>query len=131
MRRRRVLFVDDDPHILEALRDLLRKQRGEWDMAFAASGAEALAALAVEPFDVVVTDLRMPGMDGAALLQEVKSRYPGVARIILSGHAERETVVRSIPVAHRLLAKPCPADVLREAISRTCERRPSAPITRS
>jgi HD-like signal output (HDOD) protein len=119
--RRRILFVDDELNILEGLRNLLRKQRHEWDMVFAQSGAEALAQLEQRPFDVILSDMRMPGMDGAELLTTVKRLYPAVARIILSGHAERETVMRSLPVAHQFLAKPCEAAALREAIDRTCE----------
>jgi len=119
--RRRILFVDDELNILEGLRDLLRKHRHEWEMVFARSGAEALAQLERGSFDVILSDMRMPGMDGAELLQTVKRLYPAVARIILSGHAERETVMRSLPVAHQYLAKPCDAAALREAIDRTCE----------
>jgi HD-like signal output (HDOD) protein len=113
--------VDDEPNVLEGLRTLLRRQRHAWDMAFAGSGEEALAALEAGPFDVVVTDMRMPGMDGAALLRHVQARHPGVARIVLSGHAERETVVRAVPVAHQILGKPCDAEALRGCVERTCE----------
>ncbi len=73
---KRVLFVDDDASILDALRNLLRKQRNEWDMVFALGGSEALAELSKAPFDVVVTDMRMPGMDGAALLARGARRLP-------------------------------------------------------
>ncbi len=115
-----ILFVDDEAPVLEGLRNRLRKHRGEWDMTFVTSGAEALDALAARPFDVVVSDMRMPGMDGAQLLGEVKERHPACARLILSGHADRASVVRALPVAHQYLSKPCDADVLRGAIERTC-----------
>jgi len=120
MNRKRILFVDDEPHLLEGLRNLLRKQRTQWDMAFALGGQGALAAMREAPFDVIVSDMRMPGMDGAVLLQKIKEEYPSVARIVLSGHAEREAVVRALPVAHQYLSKPCDADVLRAVIERTC-----------
>ena len=67
-----VLFVDDDPNVLEGLQRMLRSVRHEWSMHFASSGAAALARLASQPFDVVVSDVKMPGMDGVQLLNEVK-----------------------------------------------------------
>jgi HD-like signal output (HDOD) protein len=120
MNRKRILFVDDEPHLLDGLRNLLRKQRTHWDMTFALGGQHALAAFRRAPFDVIVSDMRMPGMDGAVLLQKIKEEYPSVARIVLSGHAEREAVVRALPVAHQYLSKPCDADLLRAVIERTC-----------
>jgi len=117
---KRVLFVDDEPNILQGLQNLLRKHRREWDMVFALGGQEALAELAKSPFDVIVSDMRMPGMDGAALLQRVKAEHPTVARIVLSGYAERDAVMRALPVAHQYLTKPCDAEVLREVIDRVC-----------
>lgn len=117
---KRVLFVDDDPHVLDGLRDLLRRQQREWQMVFALGGEAALAELEAQPFDVVVSDMRMPGIDGAALLAVVRERYPESVRIILSGQTEFEAVLRAAPVAHQFLAKPCDRDDLRRAIERTC-----------
>ena len=116
----RVLFVDDEPKILEGLQRLLRPQRREWTMAFAEGGEPALALLAKEPFDVVVTDMRMPGMDGAALLETVRELYPQIGRIVLSGHTELQVAFRAARVAHKFLLKPCDAEMLRTAIVRTC-----------
>jgi HD-like signal output (HDOD) protein len=115
----RILFVDDEVAILDGLRDLLRKERRRWDMVFAVGGAEALEELARRPFDVVVSDIRMPGIDGAQLLTTVQARYPSVARIVLTGHADRDAAMRVLPVAHQFLTKPCDAAVLRVAIERT------------
>jgi HD-like signal output (HDOD) protein len=115
----RILFVDDEVAILDGLRDLLRKERRRWDMVFAVGGHEALEELASQPFDVVVSDIRMPGMDGAQLLTRVKAEYPSVARIVLTGHADRDAVLRALPVAHQFLTKPCDAGALRVAIERT------------
>ena len=118
---KRILFVDDEPQVLAGLRDMLRKQRAHWDMVFALGGQAALGELANGAFDVVVSDMRMPGIDGATLLAKVKQQYPASARIILSGHAERESVVRALPVAHQFLSKPCDAALLRVVIERACE----------
>jgi HD-like signal output (HDOD) protein len=122
---KRILFVDDDASVLDALRNLLRKRRNEWDMVFAVGGHEALAELdkaanGQAAFDVVVTDMRMPGMDGAELLKRVRDHFPGTARIVLSGHAERDAVVRALPVTHQFLNKPCDATMLRSVVERTC-----------
>lgn len=118
---KRILFVDDEPQVLDGIKDLLRKQRREWDMVFAPGGAAALDEMSRGPFDVVVSDMRMPGMDGAAFLQKVKALYPGTARIVLSGHAEEEMVLKALPVAHQYLSKPCSAEMLRTVIERACE----------
>lgn len=115
----RILFVDDEMAILDGLRDLLRKERRRWDMVFAVGGLEALEELARQPFDVIVSDIRMPGMDGAQLLTRVKADYPSVARIVLTGHADRDAVLRALPVSHQFLTKPCDAGALRIAIERT------------
>jgi len=115
---KRILFVDDEPRILEGLQRTLRPQRKLWEMAFANGGREALTALESEPFDVVVTDMRMPGMDGADLLAAVRDRFPAVVRIVLSGYFDTETAMRAVPVAHQFLVKPCDAVKLRQAIER-------------
>lgn len=74
---KRILVVDDDPLVFEGLRRILAPQKGQWEMAFAPEGKTALALLAATPFDVVVSDLYMPRMDGAALLKTVRERWPG------------------------------------------------------
>src|SRR5208337_2001432 len=117
---RRVLFVDDEPRILEGLRRMLRPQRHEWEMAFAPGGEAALALMEASPFDVIVSDMRMAGMDGATLLCRVRELYPQMVRIVLSGHTELSTALRVVPVAHQFLAKPCDAEMLRVAIERAC-----------
>jgi putative nucleotidyltransferase with HDIG domain len=115
---KRILFVDDEPKILEALQRMLRPQRNEWEMAFAPGGEAALAMLEAESFDVIVSDMRMPGVDGAALLETVREKYPGMLRVILSGYTELEASFRAVPVAHQFLLKPCDPDALRIAIER-------------
>jgi HD-like signal output (HDOD) protein len=118
--QKRILFVDDEPAVLDGLRNLLRKQRRVWKMTFAQGGKSALEMLASEPFDVVVTDMRMPGMDGAELLTRVKETYPGIARVVLSGHADLAMLNRALPVAQQYLSKPCDSEMLRGVIERVC-----------
>jgi HD-like signal output (HDOD) protein/CheY-like chemotaxis protein len=113
-----VLFVDDEPCILDGLRRLLRGMRNEWCMHFAESGAAALELIEQRPVDVVVSDMRMPGMSGAELLAKVKERQPEIVRIVLSGHAETDSVMRAFGVAQQYLVKPCDQDALKRAIER-------------
>ncbi|TPV95890.1 MAG: HDOD domain-containing protein [Myxococcales bacterium FL481] len=117
---KRVMFVDDEPHILAGLRQLLRKQRKVWDMHFAPGGEEAIEALAAGDFDVIVSDMRMPRIDGAALLTHVKDHYPDMVRIVLSGYSEQEAALRVVPIAHQFLCKPCDANTLKAVIARAC-----------
>jgi len=119
--RGRVLFVDDEPAILLSLRNLLHRERKRWEMVFVGSGAAALDELRKQPFDVVVTDMRMPQMDGAELLRHVQEECPATVRIVLSGHADRESIVRALPALHQLLSKPCDTNTLRGAIERAMD----------
>ena len=116
----RILFVDDEPNILEGIERTLFHLSDQWEMEFVESGAEALQELSDDPYDVIVTDMRMPGMDGAELLREVSQQHPQVVRIILSGHAELEAAMRAVPVAHQFLTKPCESAVLEETVARAC-----------
>ncbi|WP_027183404.1 response regulator [Desulfovibrio inopinatus] len=113
-----ILFVDDEPRVLDGLKRLLRGMRNDWDVYFATSGREALERLNKEPVDVIVSDMLMPEMDGAYLLGEVMRRYPHTVRIILSGQAERESVLNSVRHAHQFLLKPCDMQTLKKSISR-------------
>ncbi|MGD9178078.1 MAG: response regulator [Desulfobacterales bacterium] len=116
--KRRILFVDDEPMVLKGLQRSLRKMRAEWAMHFTTSSKEALDILDGAPFDVVVSDLRMPEMDGAQLLAEVKQRHPQLVRIILSGQVEQETTFKSVQLAHQSLSKPCDAEILKHTLNK-------------
>lgn len=105
--RSRLLFVDDEPLVLQGLQRTLHSMRAEWDMTFVGGGDEALEALQRQPYDAIITDMRMPRMDGAQLLEKVKERYPEIVRIVLSGQANRETILRSAGPAHQYISKPC------------------------
>ena len=107
-----ILFVDDEENILSGIKRMLRSKRSLWTMEFVTSGAAALEFLKTHHVDAVVTDMRMPQMDGAELLAKVQALYPDTVRIVLSGYANREAVLRTIGPSHRYLAKPCREDVL-------------------
>jgi HD-like signal output (HDOD) protein len=118
-----ILFVDDEPNILEGLQRMLRSQRKEWQMTFAGSGAEALEILKENPIDVIISDMKMPGMDGAALLQAVRENYSHIVRIILSGYSEKEMIMKSVGTAHQYLSKPCDSEMLKTTVKRVCALR--------
>ena len=117
---KRILFVDDESKILDGIRRMLHADRNRWDMQFALGGEAALQACEAGSFDVIVSDMRMPGMDGATLLGRIRDRFPDSARIILSGYSEAALATRAVPVAHRFLAKPCNPLELQSTIERMC-----------
>lgn len=122
-----VLFVDDEPKILAGLKRMLRGMRHDWRMDFVSGGAEALESMGREPFDIVVSDMKMPGMDGAELLSEVQRVWPGTVRIILSGHASRVSMLKAVGPTQQYLAKPCDPESLKTAIERAWRLRALVP----
>ena len=114
----RILFVDDEVAVLDSIRRLLRPQRFLWQMEFANDAASALELIAAEPFEVVVTDFRMPGMDGDQLLAIVRERSPATARLILSGYSGKDASMAAGGLVHQYLNKPCSRDDLVLAIER-------------
>lgn len=118
-----VLFVDDEPNVLKGIRRMLRHKRGVWKMHFAGGGREALELMAREHIDIVVTDMRMPEMDGATLLEAVQKAFPDTARFVLSGQCDEETALRAVSVSHQYLSKPCDADELVGKLDRALAER--------
>ncbi len=120
---KRILFVDDEIAVLEGLRNVMRRERRRWDMSFAESGEAALTMLAESPFDIIVSDMRMPGMSGLELLERVRRDYPSAVRIALSGYADQDVVALASSVTHQQLAKPCEPEALRAVLERACSFR--------
>ena len=116
----KILFVDDEANVLSGLRRMLRSQRKVWSMQFANGGAEALELLEQEPFDVIVSDMRMPGIDGAELLTRVAEKHPNTVRLVLSGQSEHEKIFRAIGPAHQFMSKPCDPELLIATIGQAC-----------
>src|SRR5688572_528196 len=115
---KRILFVDDDPILLAGLQNVLHRDRKRWEMIFASGGEQALDEIRRQPFDVVISDMRMPMVDGAMLFKTLRAESPHTMRIMLSG-SDCEAAQGDID---ELLAKPCPASVLRQAIERALDR---------
>jgi len=116
---RRILFVDDEPKVIRGLRRMLGTLEESWDLEFAESGQKALEFLDKEKCDVVVSDFRMPGMNGHELLTNIKERFPLIIRMLLSGQTEETSSLRAVGSAHQYLAKPCDPETLRETIQRS------------
>ena len=115
---KRILFVDDEPQLLEGLRMRMHRLRSKWEMEFVEGGKKAVEVMEQRRFDVIVSDQRMPEMDGATLLNIVLQRWPHIVRIVLSGYAELEQTVRLVPVAHQYISKPCDPLQLESIIER-------------
>jgi CheY-like chemotaxis protein len=115
-----VLFIDDDSMVLRALERTLRPACKEWRMVFALGSSAALATLEAESFDAVVSDLSMPGMDGAALLARVRAKSPKAVCILLSGGA-RSGLTPVDGVADEVLTKPCGAKDITACLMRHFE----------
>src|SRR6185295_16650697 len=118
--KKKIIFVDDEPSLLECFEILFQPMVDEWDLSFQTSGAEALALMKQKSFDVIVSDMRMPGMNGAQLLVEVVQQHPHIVRFILSGYAEQEAVAKCVGAAHQFLMKPCHLETLKSALVRVC-----------
>lgn len=118
----RVLCVDDDPYVAQSLELLLRRH---YNLTSVSSGAEALEVLnREEPFAVVLADMRMPEMDGAAFLAEARRIAPDTTRILLTGYADLKSATSAVNKGwiFRILSKPCPPDELREAVSAAAQQ---------
>lgn len=127
----RILFVDDEPNILKGLQRTLRPYKNYWQMRFAQGGKEALDLMADQDVDIIFTDMRMPGMDGTQLLEQVWKKQPDAIRIILSGQSDEEQLLRTLSTTHQYLAKPCEKKTLvavLKNVSKLTDLIPKGPI---
>lgn len=118
MSKSNILFVDDDVNLLSGLKRMLRSMRQEFNLEFAENGQEALDKMTEATFDIVVSDMRMPGMDGAELLTKIQELHPYAIRIMLTGQADEDSILRTVGVVHQFLAKPCEPDHLKGVLLR-------------
>ncbi|HWD21050.1 MAG TPA: response regulator [Verrucomicrobiae bacterium] len=115
---KRILFVEDSDLIREMYELILSNERGRWEVRTAADGPAALALLRASAFDVVASDMRMPGMDGIELLKEVARLYPQTARVIISGLGDQGFVADALGSIHQFLVKPVQIDTLKATLVR-------------
>ena len=116
-----MVLVDDDPAMGARLRRLLKPLESDWKMVSVESGQAALATLASERCDVVMTDLRMPGKTGVQLLEEVRTGYPHVVRVLLTDDpSDQDAMVQSVGAAHQCLPKSSPLEIFESTVVRAC-----------
>ncbi|NNF00269.1 MAG: HDOD domain-containing protein [Pyrinomonadaceae bacterium] len=118
-----ILFVDDDPVFLKRMQAETALSNPGWTTSIASDGIEALTKLGEETFDVLISDMKMSGMDGVELLRNTKVRHPDVVRIILTGYEETAMVMKSLGTAHQYLAKPSDVKTIQSTIRKTCALR--------
>lgn len=121
---KRVIFVDDDVNIGQAMKRMLRPMRNEWEMVFCSSGEEALTVLEEQgAFDIIISDMHMPGMHGHELLVAVMEKYPQTIRFALSGSPGADSMIKTSAIVHQFLLKPCDPHHLLGLIIRAFELR--------
>ncbi len=123
--KHRILFVDDEELVLQGLQRMLRPLRHEWEMDFFDSGAKALQAMAKLPYDILVTDMRMPVMDGAQLLKKTMQLHPATIRVVLSGQADQKMILQCVEATHQYLSKPCDQEALIATLRRAAQLKES------
>lgn len=116
--KKHILFVDDDPLLLEFYAVMMDKLDDQWKIVTADSGARALEILAETKFDVVVSDMRMPNMNGIELMREIRRLHPQTSRIIISGVGDQEEIARSLEATHQFLIKPVKSSELIATVTR-------------
>jgi putative nucleotidyltransferase with HDIG domain len=112
-----ILFVDDDISVLDGLRRIFYSMHDRWNITYCSSAVDAIAKIRCSHYDVVISDLRMPEMDGICLLEQVKAISPDTVRFMLSGYNDEELVARSTKCAHQFLSKPCDSNILKDKIA--------------
>ena len=111
-----ILFVDDEPLVLNGLRRMLRNYRKDLNIVFASSGQEAMNLMDETPFDAIVSDMRMPEITGNRLLRHVSETHPNCARMILSGHSDLSNILDAVSPTHQFYSKPCNVDELSKSL---------------
>ncbi|WP_319409951.1 response regulator [uncultured Desulfosarcina sp.] len=115
---RKILIVDDESHLSQELRCMLGAMCNDWNIDYSNNGPDALRRLESEDVDVIVSEMRMSGMDGKELLTQVREKYPEMVRIVLSAFSDHKAIMRTVRLAHQYISKPCDAEILKTMIER-------------
>jgi HD-like signal output (HDOD) protein len=115
-----IVLVDDDATMGERLRGVLKPLEPDWKMVSVGSSQAALDTLAAERCDVIMTDMRMPGKTGVQLLEEVRTGYPHVVRVLLIDQSDQEGMLRSVGLAHQCLSKSSSLEIFESTVTRAC-----------
>ncbi len=113
---KKILFVDDEKNLLDSLERNLRSYSHKWSMKFAESAKDAIELMSDEQCDIIVSDYKMPEMNGLELLKYVKEKYPDTKRILLTGQSDTEIYNKSKEIVDQYLSKPCDHDELISAL---------------
>ena len=113
-----IIFVDESPQVLNAMKRIFRKMRSERILRFTTSPDEALKQLATEPADVLITAMSFSGQSGMELLEKVRVQFPQTVRIVLSGSVSSDVVLKATDLAHQFIAKPFEEEDLISAVDR-------------
>ena len=114
----KILFVDDEKKVLSSLKRLFYNKKEEWEMDFVLGGRDALKQVREIEYDIVISDMHMPNIDGAYLLEQVQAISPYTLRFILSGYTDIDLVKKTLKATHKFFHKPCPKDKLEKIINR-------------
>lgn len=122
-----LLIVDDEERFVKTTSGLITKQRDDFGVLTAFSGHEALSVMEDKNIDVVILDVKMPGMDGIEVLREIKKNWPLVEVIMLTGHSTTESAVEGMKLgAFDYLLKPCDMDILVNKVLQADKRKKEA-----
>lgn len=113
-----IIFVDSNRAVLDGLQQILSPLKEEWDMEFVSDPKEVLNRMSEKPFDAIVTELRLEGMNGLDLLEHIWKQYPSTIRLVLSDEPDMDTAVRTAAAAHQYLNKPRDSIALRSTLQR-------------
>src|SRR5204863_1293 len=120
----RVLIVDDDPALLQALPETLRLRMSGFVVDTAKSASAALGQITTRDYDAIVSDIRIPGMNGLELLAEIQSRRPDTPTLMITGYADQDLVVQALRAgAYDFIAKPIDRDYLITSLRRAMQKR--------
>lgn len=118
MNKKSILFVDDEPNILKGLRRSLYPLRNKWKMTFVEGGIEALEIMEQDKPTVLISDMRMPGMNGLELLENVRERHPEVVRVMLTGQSDKDLYQKAMGISHHFFWKPTKFETFKELLER-------------